>query len=687
MTDRPEDLTERSEAQEDLRQSRAQLHLYERIVQNIHEALLVTEADPIDLPGPRIVYVNPAFEQMTGYSAHEIVGQTPRILQGPKTDRRELDNIRTALHKQEPVQAQLVNYRKDGTEFEVEFEIVPLHDDTGKTTHLIAIERDITARKHEAEILRESQEHLEIAIEAARLGLWEWNLKTNALVWSGNNERLFGMQPGQFDGKFETFLQCIHPEDREGLAKARETARNTRSQYRHTYRVIWPDGTIHWLSGSGHFFYDAAGEATHAAGAIIDVTDRQNLHEDRLQMAAIAERRAVTLEATRRIVLDILLNRTGVEVLTHIAEAARTLVQARYAALSMVDSNGICLQDFITVGLSAEQEHAIGSLPAGESLLRRMLTRTEPMRIETTQTHPASLGFPSGYPPVESFLGVPIRSGSKVLGAFYLTNREDGAPFTDGDAEAIAALADYAAVAIHHQQLLHQQSLLMHRFINTLEDERRSVAYELHDGLTQYVMTSYLVLSTFAAEHCARSQAPMPEKLAKGLEYMQQAVLEARRMVNGLRSLSLDDLGLVGALERLVEEERERAGWDTLTFEHNLEEMRFDTALETAVYRVAQEALTNARKYAETSRVRVTLLRRKGVLPDREYLVLEVYDWGKGFDTQKTRESYEHLGMHSMEERVRLMQGTFEIVSAPGQGTLIHAVFPLPIRQEPLPLL
>ncbi|MCW3099108.1 MAG: multi-sensor hybrid histidine kinase, partial [Chthonomonadaceae bacterium] len=351
--------------------------------------------------------------------------------------------------------------------------------------HGIAV--DITDRKQGEEILRKNQEHLRIAIDAAKLGLWECDLKTEKLIWSGHCEKLFGMLPGEFDGTYQTFLQRIHPDDRSDLVASRENARKTGAAYAHVYRVVWPDGTIHWLSGVGHFLYDDTGEATHAAGAMIDVTERQRLQEERVQMLAVAERRAVTLAMARRVALDILVNRTGTEALKHIAEAARTLAQARYAALGVADSTGERLQDFITAGLTSEEESAIGTLPDGRGVLGLLLTSAEPLRIDTLAEHPASVGFPPAHPLMESFLGVPIRSDDRVLGSLYLTNGAGGAPFTDADEAAIAALADYAAVAIHFQHLLHQQSLLTHSFINTLEEERRSVSYELHDGLTQYV--------------------------------------------------------------------------------------------------------------------------------------------------------------------------------------------------------
>jgi len=227
------------------------------------------------------------------------------------------------------------------------------------------------------------------------------------------------------------------------------------------------------------------------------------------------------------------------------------------------------------------------------------------------------------------------------------------------------------------EQIFKQQQLLTHGFINMLEEERRAVAYELHDGLTQYVMASQAFLDTYA-ERYSESQEPIPEDLGKGLKYLSQAVLEARRVVNNLRSLALEDLGLTGALEQLLIEEKQRANWVLADLRHNIANRRFEAVLETAVYRVAQEAIGNARKHAETNHVQVSLRSEVATKTVPARLTLEVRDWGKGFEAQAKRKEYDHLGLHSMQEHVNLLHGSFEIFSVPGEGTRIRAVFPIP---------
>ncbi len=127
-------------------------------MRHVSEAVVITttQLDPL---GPEIVYVNEGFCRMTGYAAEEVVGKTPRILQGPKTDRAELDRLRRCLSRGEPFEGgEAINYRKDGSEYVLNWYIVPLRNDAGEITHWMASQRDVSERKRAEEALRQSEE-------------------------------------------------------------------------------------------------------------------------------------------------------------------------------------------------------------------------------------------------------------------------------------------------------------------------------------------------------------------------------------------------------------------------------------------------------------------------------------------------------------------------------------------------
>jgi PAS domain S-box-containing protein len=139
------------------RQTEETLRLLNSAVLQAKESIVITDAD-LDWPGPRIIFVNPAFTQMTGYTAAEVIGHTPRILQGPGTDKAVLQRLRQSLERGEVFDGEAIQYRKDGTEYFQEWQIAPLQDADGKTTHFVAIQRDISERKRTEESLRVSEE-------------------------------------------------------------------------------------------------------------------------------------------------------------------------------------------------------------------------------------------------------------------------------------------------------------------------------------------------------------------------------------------------------------------------------------------------------------------------------------------------------------------------------------------------
>jgi PAS domain S-box-containing protein len=206
-----------------------------------------------------------------------------------------------------------------------------------------------------------------------------------------------------------------------------------------------------------------------------------------------------------------------------------------------------------------------------------------------------------------------------------------------------------------------------------LEAERRRVAYELHDSLAQVLASTHFRLQALASRYHPRSPEARAD-LEQAVELARQAVREARRIISGLRPTALDDFGLAVALKKEVET-LATAGWE-ITFEGTLENERLPPAVETALFWVAQEALTNIRKHAGQTRVRLSLALKDG------NICLDIQDWGRGFDpaTLTTRSGPgEQIGLLGMQERVAVLGGICEVHSRPDSGTTIMAQVPLPV--------
>ena len=240
----------------------------------------------------------------------------------------------------------------------------------------------------------------------------------------------------------------------------------------------------------------------------------------------------------------------------------------------------------------------------------------------------------------------------------------------------VTALANQGAIALEKADLIqqlkdHQAQLeaLVERLIHAQEEERRVVAYDIHDGLIQMLVGVRLQLTNFAASGGAA--APGGESgLKRGLDQLGTAISEARLVIEGLRPLGLDELGLVDSLRQYAEELAEDAGWQ-LAFDASPPDMRAPLVVETTAYRIAQEALTNARKYAGTNRVRVSLA------CGEDFLGIEVRDWGQGFDPGTVVAHSQSVGLAGIRERARLLRGRCTIDSRPGEGTTVKAVLPL----------
>jgi signal transduction histidine kinase len=196
----------------------------------------------------------------------------------------------------------------------------------------------------------------------------------------------------------------------------------------------------------------------------------------------------------------------------------------------------------------------------------------------------------------------------------------------------LSSLAGQAAKALENARLYQELSTreerlegLVAKLLTTQEEERRRVAYEVHDDLAQVAAAAYQHLQTFARRHPPSSEKGLKE-LERIVERVHQTVGEARRIIANLRPTVLDDFGLVAAL-RLEVEGLQGEGW-CVQYEEEFGDIRLPTLVETTLFRIAQEALANVRKHAGDSRISIRLQRQEGKVR------LAVRDWGRGFDLQ-----------------------------------------------------
>lgn len=242
--------------------------------------------------------------------------------------------------------------------------------------------------------------------------------------------------------------------------------------------------------------------------------------------------------------------------------------------------------------------------------------------------------------------------------------------------------ADLTATVIRDHQgqviygLVMLENIIERKRAKLLEEERHHVAYELHDGLAQVAASAHQHLQAFASHY--RPHSPQArQELNHALDLAQRSVREARRLIAGLRPTALDDFGLATALRLQVEAQR-TDGW-MINYGETLGSERLPPTIETTLFGVALEALTNARKHAHTTRARLSLERHRSMIR------LEVQDWGCGFEPLAVLQEAglgEHVGLREMQERVELVGGHLVISSRPDDGTLVVAEVPLLATDE-----
>jgi len=268
------DITERKQAEEALRQSEARF-----------KAITATASDAILLMNEKgkIVYWNPSAERIFGYSADEANGQDLHNFLAP--ERLHGDYLkgfsRFVTTGQGPVinrSVEMTAKKKDGKEFPIEISTSAMNIN-GKW-HALGIVRDITERKRSEEALRENKEQLDLALQSAHMGVWRLEIKENRRSFDDLTCQLLGIDVATFHGTAAEFFETVHPEDRLMIQSALSRTLEQDALYDPSYRVVWPDGSIRYVTSRGRLVRDSMGHPARINGLLWDITDQHLLEQE-----------------------------------------------------------------------------------------------------------------------------------------------------------------------------------------------------------------------------------------------------------------------------------------------------------------------------------------------------------------------------------------------------------------------
>ncbi len=374
---------------------------------------------------------------------------------------------------------------------------------------------------------------------------------------------------------------------------------------------------------------------------------------DPLQAQALAALNKAALAISRDLELD--------QTLQHIVNSARDLVSASYAALGVFNSEGE-LETFVFSGLSPGEADEISSLPKGLGLLGAVLHSPNPIRVADIHQDERSQGIPEGHPEVTNFLGVPITARDEVHGNLYLTDKVDGADFTDADEELISIFASHAAVAIKNARLYKEVGRL------AIIEERSRIGMDLHDGVIQSI---YAVGLTLESAQMILEEAPdeAHELLTQSIAGLNDAIRDIRNFILDLRPRRFEG-DLTAGIARLVREFQANTMVEVNVSGPEELSDSIPPAVSQAVFLTAQEALANIARHARASSVALELNR------DAESIWLNVTDDGQGFDVQQQDQTVGH-GLANMRARAEELGGDFKVDSDAGQGTTIKLKLPV----------
>jgi PAS domain S-box-containing protein len=481
--------------------------------------------------------------------------------------------------------------------------------------------------------LRENQERLHAALNAGKLGTWDWDMTTGRIVWDGHHEKIFGFKPGEFDGHYATFESRIHPDDVEGFRDAIEKSSREHVDYTQEYRVLRPDGTIRWVAGTGHCHWDEQGHPIRLLGVITDVTNRKE--------AEVAIRQS--------------------------EEFLNSVIENTPNPMWLSDEEGtiIRINQALRELLRIKEEEIIGKYNV---LMDQQLKDQGLLAlVEKVFTERQIVNFELRYDTAKEKQLTLKNHVQKIL---ELTL----SPLLDGDGRLTNVICQHKDITerkraeIELREYQEKLKAMASEILTTQERERQRLAVGLHDDICQK-----LVLSKLTLESSLRSISD--DRLAASLKIAAETLGETIRQTESLTfQLSdpvLREFGFVAALKKYLSAEIDVKHGIAFELETDEQINSLQEDIKNCLFRVTRELLTNVVKHAKAQKVWVS------VREVRHEIHVIVRDNGVGFEPSKIKKGNVRtvrFGLFSVREQLEHLGGRLIIESQPGRGTVATVV-------------
>lgn len=569
-----------------------------------------------------IELANPALARMLGYTEEELCGLPAERIYAPE-NREDLEVAVRAAHETGHHAFETRFIGKDGHAIPVALDLVAVRDENGRVLYRTANIQDITERKRAEAALRKSERDLARAQTIAQVGSWEWDFVTGEISWSEEVYKIFGVAPIRMSAY--RLVKFVHAEDRAMVDAAFYKAITEMVPFDIHYRIVRGDGETRHIHELAEVEFGTGTGPLRIFGTVQDVTAARRIEEE-------LRRSQAKLENAQRIA------RIG-DWDWDVANDTLTWSDAVYRIF----------------GLSAQ---AFG---ASLDAFKNRIHPDDAPFVANSITGALYHGEPYS---IDHRILLPDGTARWVHELAEVSFAADGTPLrVRGTVQDISERKQIEEELRQSRQLLRELAA-HHEMVR--EEEKARIAREVHDELGQVLTALRMDVSLLLIRHGGES-AELGERSESMKRLIDRAIQCVRDVATNLRPYALN-LGIVSALEWLAEDFTKRTGV-TCRFHRIDQGIRLNGEREIAIFRIAQESLTNVARYANATQVQLSLAE------DRDGICVVVEDNGNGFDPDAPPRG-KSFGLLGIRERALMLGGRLEIQSAPGKGTLVRVHIP-----------
>lgn len=565
-------------------------------------------------------YINATGERITGFRSEELLGRNWWEVFYPGDEYRQVEELFRAFQQGDVRDYAMTLTTRTGEKRKISWCSINRCDEHGEIIEITGVGMDITEREQADLVARQ----LAAIVESSDDAIYSKDLEGRITSWNGGAEHLYGYTAAETVGQpVSMLLPAGHVNEVPGIL-----GRLRRGERVERYESIRrrKDGSLVTVSLRVSPIRNSAGCVVGASAIARDITQRLRM-----------EQTVRESEARYRMLFD---------TIPH--------------GIREVDLSG----RIVACNPAYERmlEYGPGEL-IGRSMLD-LIAEEDRDRVRALLERVAA-----EHPPPQRYLARTLTKSGRVIEGEVTWNyvRNDRGSVTG----MVAVVTDVTDRKRAERAVADEQRLLR-QMLDLYERDRQLLAYEIHDGAAQHVTGALFHLQGFEQLRTT-NPAAAEESIERARQSLTEAAGEIRRLIGGLRPPILDESGVVAAVEHLVHESL-RAGGPEIEVIKDVRFERLATPVENTIFRIVQEGLTNARRYSQSDRIRVSLVQNNGMVH------VEIRDWGVGFDPKKVSRS--RFGLRGIRDRARLLGGKAEISSQPGEGTTIKVELPCVLPGE-----